>query len=107
MTETRGEAIEPAKTVEAIETVGAGKNGKENKCEYPKKLTQVLGIWYPITFQKKCVPVSVHFNSSSKVNAIYPTFVKELSLSIRPTDVRVQKIDRSKLNTFRMVVAAF
>ena len=47
------------------------------------------------------------FDSSSKVNDIHPTFVKELGLPIRPTDIRVQKIDGTMLDTYRIVVAAF
>ena len=47
------------------------------------------------------------FDSGSKINTIYPTFAKELGLSIRPTDVRVQKIDSTMLYIYEMVVAAF
>ena len=47
------------------------------------------------------------FNSSSEVNAIYLTFAQELGLPIRPTDVRVQKIDSITLDTFGIVVTAF
>ena len=46
-------------------------------------------------------------NSESEVNAIHPTFAKQLSLSIRPTDVGAQKIDGTTLDTHGMVVAAF
>ena len=42
-----------------------------------------------------------------KVNAIHPTFVRELGLPIRTTDVGVQKIDGTMLDTFGMVVVAF
>ena len=35
------------------------------------------------------------------------TFIKELGLSIRPTDVGEQKIDGTTLDTYGMVVAAF
>ena len=47
------------------------------------------------------------FDSDSEVNAIYPTFAQKLALFIRPTDIGAQKIDSIKLNTYRMVVAAF
>ena len=53
------------------------------------------------------MPVSVLFDSGSEVNAIYPTFAKELGLSIKSTDVGAQKIDGTTLDTFGMVVAAF
>ena len=46
-------------------------------------------------------------NSRSEVNAIYATFVKELSFSIRPTEGGVQKIDGTTLDIYRMVVTAF
>ena len=46
-------------------------------------------------------------DSKSKVNTIYPIFAKELSLSIRPTDVGTQKINGTTLDTYEMVVANF
>ena len=46
-------------------------------------------------------------NSGSEVNAIHPTFAKQLGLSIRPIDVGAQKIDGTTLDTYGMVVAAF
>ena len=46
-------------------------------------------------------------NSGSEVNAIHPTFAKQLGLPIRPTDVGAQKIDSTTLDTYGLVVAAF
>ena len=46
-------------------------------------------------------------DSGSEVNAVHLTFANELSLPIKPTDVEVQKIDGTTLETYRMVVAAF
>ena len=46
-------------------------------------------------------------NLESEINTIYPTFAKQLGLLIRPTDVRVQKIDSTILDTYKMVVTAF
>ena len=46
-------------------------------------------------------------DSKSEINTIYLTFVKELGLFIRPTDVRAQKIDGTTLNTYGMVVTVF
>ena len=46
-------------------------------------------------------------NSGSEVNAIHPSFVKQLGLPIKPTDVRAQKIDGTMLDTYGIVVAAF
>lgn len=47
------------------------------------------------------------FDSGSKVNVIHPAFAKELGLSIKPMDIRVQKIDGIILNTYGIVIAAF
>ena len=107
MTGTRGEAVETTETIEAIETARAGKDGNESKSEYPENLTQVLCIWYSITFRKKSLPVLALIDSGNKINVIYPTYVRKLGLSIKTTDVGVQKIDSIILNTFEMVVAAF
>ena len=46
-------------------------------------------------------------NSESEVNAIFPTFVKELSLPIRPTKVGAQKINSTTLDTYKIVVTTF
>ena len=46
-------------------------------------------------------------DSRSEVNAIHPTFAKQLGLPIRPTDVGAQKIDGTMLDICGMVVAAF
>lgn len=47
------------------------------------------------------------FDSKSEVNGIHPTFIKELGLQIRPTNVRAQKINSTILNIYKMVVVAF
>ena len=46
-------------------------------------------------------------DSKSEVNAIHPTFAKQLGLPIRSTDIGAQKIDGITLDTYRMVVATF
>ena len=51
--------------------------------------------------------VQALINSWSKVNAIHPSFIKQLGLSIRPTDVGAPKIDGTTLDTHGIVVAAF
>ena len=100
VTETRREAFETA------ETAREGKDGKESKGEYPN-LAQVPYIRYPITFRKKFVSVLALFNLSSEINAIHPTFARELELPIRTTDIGAQKIDGTMLDIFGMVVIAF
>ena len=44
---------------------------------------------------------------SSEVNAMHPTYATKLGLRTRIIDVGVQKIDRSHLDTFEMVIANF
>ena len=51
--------------------------------------------------------VQALINSESEVNAIHPTFAKQLGLSIRRIDVWAQKIDGTTLDTYRIVVAVF
>ena len=102
--ETKEKMVEAAKTVE---TARAGKGGEKSKIEYPENLAQVPCIRYPITFQKKFVPVLLFFDSGSEVNAIHPTCARELDLFIRPTDVGTQKIDGTTLDIFGIVVATF
>lgn len=56
VTATRKEVVEIAETIEAVETIGVGEDGKKSKSgEYPGNLARVLYIWYPITFGKKFV----------------------------------------------------
>ena len=47
------------------------------------------------------------FDLGSNINAVHLTFIKELGLPIRPTDIGVQKIDGTTLNTYGIVVATF
>ena len=68
-------------------------------------LARVLCIHYPINFRKKSMLVL--FDWGSKVNAVYPTFAKELGLPIKLTDVEMQKINAITLDTYRMVVTTF
>ena len=50
--------------------------------------------------------MSVLFDSGNKVNAIHPTYAKQLGLPIRSTDVGAQKIDGTTLDIYDIVVAA-
>lgn len=91
------------KMFESTETAKVSKDDKDS--EYPgTNLIRVSYIQYPITFWKKSV--SVLFNFGSKVNIIHPTFAKEPRFPIRPTDVGVQKIDSTMLDTYKIVVLA-
>ena len=65
-------------------------------------------IYYPVRFKNtNKAQVQALINSGSEVNAIHPTFAKQLGLPIRPTDVGVQKIDGTTLDTYGIVVVAF
>ena len=70
-------------------------------------LEHVLYIYYPVQFKRDTTRIQALIDSGSEVNAIYPTFAKQLGLPVRPIDVRVQKIDDNMLDTYEMVVAAF
>ena len=71
-------------------------------------LKRVPCIHYPVQFKDTDrAPMQALIDSGSEVNAIHPSFVKQLGLSIRPTDVGAQKIDGTILDTHGMVVAAF
>ena len=71
-------------------------------------LERVPCIHYSVQFRDTDrAPMQALIDSGSEVNAIHPSFVKQLDLSIRPTDVGAQKIDGTTRDTHRMVVAAF
>ena len=53
------------------------------------------------------MPVSLLLDSSSKVNAIHPIFVKELGLPIKSKNVEMQKIDGIMLDIYGIIVAVF
>ena len=70
-------------------------------------LERVPCIRYPVQFKKDKTPVQALIDSESEVNAVHPSFVKQLGLSIRPIDVGALKIDGTTLDTHGMVVTAF
>ena len=71
-------------------------------------LDRVPYIYYPVQFRKdKDKDVLALLDSRSKVNAMTPTYTAHLDLKVRMTDVDMQKIDRSSLATYSMVIAAF
>ena len=72
-------------------------------------LKRVFYIHYPVQFKKNVDKTLVQalIDLENEVNAIYPSFAKQLGFSIRPTDVGAQKIDGTMLKTHEMVVAAF
>ena len=73
-----------------------------------KVLDKVPCICYPIQFRKdKGKDVLALLDSGSKVNAITPAYTAHLGLKVKVTDVGVQKINRSSLATYSMVIATF
>ena len=65
-------------------------------------------IHYPVQFKDTDkAPVQALINLESEVNAIHPTFTKQLGLLIRSIDIGAQKIDGTMLDTHGRVVAAF
>lgn len=50
-------------------------------------LERISYIYYLVQFKKDKTQVQALINLKSKVNAIYPIFVKELGFFIRPIDV--------------------
>ena len=46
-------------------------------------------------------------DSESEVNAIHPTFARQLGLFIRSTDIGTQKINNTILDIYEMVVTTF
>ena len=102
MTVAKEKEIENAKDGKNLGTTGKTSEDDEN---LRLNLVQVLCIQYPITFKKKSMLVLLDL--SSEVNTIHPTFAKELGFFIKLIDIRVQKIDGTMLDTYRIVVAAF
>ena len=71
-------------------------------------LKRVPCMQYPVQFKGMSkAQGQALIDSGSEVNAIHPTFAKQLGLPIRPIDIGAQKIDGTTLDTYGMVVAAF
>ena len=72
-----------------------------------KALKCVPYVYCPVQFWKDSSKTKALIDSESEINAISPAYAKKLGFQIRKTDVGAQKIDRSSLNTFGMVIAGF
>ena len=73
-----------------------------------KVLNSVPCICYAVQFCKNNgKDVLALLDSGSEVNAMTPAYTAHLSLRVRVTNVGMQKIDRSLLATYSMVIAAF
>ena len=77
------------------------------KTQEVKILDWIFCIYYLVQFQKDKKVMRVLINSSNKISIMTLPYAKQLSLWIRKTDIKVYKIDKSSLKTFRMVIAGF
>lgn len=64
-------------------------------------------IYYPVQFKKNTAEVQALIKSRNEVNVMVPAYAKELSLRMRKTNVRAQKIDASTLETYGIVITGF
>ena len=96
-------------TLEAKKLVSVSATSTSMTGTRDEALKRIPCIHYLVQFKKNTSKAQVQalINSESEVNAIYLAFAKQLGLSIRPTHVRVQKIDSTMLDTYGMVVAVF
>ena len=71
-------------------------------------LDRVPCIYYSIQFRKdKYKNILALLDSGNEVNAMTPAYTAYLGLQIGVNDVGAQKIEKSSLATYSMVIAAF
>lgn len=70
-------------------------------------LERVFYIWYLVQFQKDKDNIKALLDLSSKINAMNLLYTKKLGFQIRQTDIGAQKIDKSYLNMFEIVIVGF
>ena len=71
-------------------------------------LDRILCICYLVQFQKdKNTDILALLNFVGKINAIILAYTAQLGLKVQKTDVGTQKIDKSLLATYGMIIAAF
>ena len=71
-------------------------------------LDRVACIYYPVQFcMNKGKDILALLNSGSEVNAMTLAYTAYLSLIVTVTNVGAQKINRSSLATYGMVITAF
>ena len=69
-----------------------------------EELKWVSYIWCPVIFKDQ---IEALLDSGSKVNAMSQTFAQQLGFKICKTNVGVQKIDSTTLETYEIVVSTF
>ena len=72
-----------------------------------KALERILYMHYLVQFKQNIARVQALIDSASEVNAIHLTFAKQLGFLVQLTDVGIQKIDDTTLETHGILVAAF
>ncbi len=72
--------------------------------EKMEELERISCIRYPVTFKDQTKAL---LDVGSEVNAMSQAFAQQLSLKIRKTNVRVQKINDTTLETYGIVVSTF
>ena len=94
-------------TTSALVT-GASKEAYMTKIIREFALDRVLCIYYQVKFRNnKGATIQALINSGGEINAITLTHTKKLGLWTQRNDVGPQKIDRSSLDTFGIVIAGF
>ena len=81
--------------------------GANKKAPKVRVLDKVLCIYYPVQFRKdKSKNVLALLDSRSEVNVMTRAYIVHLDLKVRVTGVGAQKINRSSLATYGMLIAA-
>lgn len=76
-----------------------------SKIQKRSELQQISFIYYPTQFGKFLVETFI--NSDNKINAMQPSYAKELDFRICKTNVIAQKIDSNKLKSYKTVIDFF
>lgn len=58
---------------------------------------RILYIYYPLRFKKDQINIQALINSNNEINAMTLVYAANLELKIRPTSIKVLKIDRFTL----------
>ena len=78
------------------------------KTQKVRVLDQVPCIYYPMQFWKnQGKEILALLNFGSEVNAMTLAYTAQLEIKVQMTNVGTQKIDRSSLKTYNIVIATF
>ena len=99
-------------SISAISTSVIGASKEAQVIQATQKRKEVILYWvscihYPVQFRKDKETIRALIDFGSEVNAMIPAYAKKLGLQTWRTDVKAQKIDKSSLDTFGMVIAGF